>query len=1009
MDRNRTYKEFRDFFEKYYIDLYKNDILEYYKSGIFCDISSRVKEVDGANYDDWINSLKELFESNLSSEYQVIPNGLYNYDDENEINKLYDTILKKVEKGIKTVFYIPSLKRFSNDQKEELKKIFNIGKEKERWACANVFSEFEKEVFDETFNNGRILFSNIEAKSAVEGTDKKLNDSRFSLGVDDLESYNPKRELEDIKTIIMTISQYNVWWVNDSHKYMDELYSISKDNFNLDNYQFDINAISDYSEQLELVKSDIDMMLYILEFYGDLDQLIKEENGVINYLNKYLPEKGKVDAITVDGLKEYIKSLDISQSNDVEDMLRISRIISNKLAHGYLKNYLKNYISTGVNIEIKHNVNSEIDKIVESVCYDLITLVKPENDEPVDYFFDELKKYFIDTFRSDIMYELVDDNGEIETILNKENDALTETINVFSNCYSKLREAENLEETLQESLEETLQKCTEVILNPSKEQLEKCSFLENLVNDKEREMLESPNSNTFDKTKTVNAIFERLKDKEKEKLKEFCDVESLRKNANIIKDSEELKRKYKKEIIIPFKKSILISKLICEILENAGLQNNEISWKTILEEDSLEGYKINNGEAIKYLQKNKEIFLSQILDSDKGLISDIIDNCIKQNKINNLNGAKIGSRNKWKKGIREFVEGVDRIAIINSANIEEYYLKITERIIEYLDEYRDLIINEFNDKEMESCFKEFFEKIVEDDDEQIKDSKENLLNDTDVKKKRIIKEFKELYQEVEDSGIFKNTKRLFQGAILQYSLTDSIYRIKNQITQVMLGFAANNDKKYFIEGKAPSKAELGIFNIYMDNIPQTNSCHCKWWEVKIDDTIKVQPREKGVEDLYQGNSDGLSLNTYMPWPRLTEEQIEGFKELLNVIEKVEKDEQIEEQTAYQATTYDELKKLKTDNPNSFKALKIRTMLGSGINYYREYCKSNTVEKAGNEEFVTTFFHDQKSGAYSVRAMLDNERFMEELSYVGIIRESMRFINVLPKDKSSDEKQDDKSL
>ena len=195
----------------------------------------------------------------------------------------------------------------------------------------------------------------------------------------------------------------------------------------------------------------------------------------------------------------------------------------------------------------------------------------------------------------------------------------------------------------------------------------------------------------------------------------------------------------------------------------------------------------------------------------------------------------------------------------------------------------------------------------------------------------------------------------------------------------------------------------------MDNIPQTNSCHCKWWEVDIDNTIKMQPREEDVEGLYQGNPDGLSLNTYMPWPRLTEEQIEGFKELLNVIEKVEKDEQIEEQTDYQATTYDELKKLKTDNPNSFKALKIRTMLGSGINFYREYCKSNTVEKAGNEESVITFFHDQKSGAYFVEEMLSDERFMNGLSYVERVRESMRFINVLPKDKSSDEKQDDKSL
>ena len=231
MDRNRTYNEFRDFFEKYYIDLYKNDILEYYKSGIFCDISPRIKEVDGANYDDWINSLKELFESNLKSEYQVIPNGLYNYDDENEINKLYDIILKKAEKeGIKTVFYIPSLKSFSNDQKEVLKKIFNIGEENKRWACANVLSEFEKEVFDKTFNNARAFNSNIKAMSAVEGIDKNLNDSRFSSSVDDFASYI--RELEDIKTIIMTISQYNVWWVNDSHKYMDELYSISKDNFN---------------------------------------------------------------------------------------------------------------------------------------------------------------------------------------------------------------------------------------------------------------------------------------------------------------------------------------------------------------------------------------------------------------------------------------------------------------------------------------------------------------------------------------------------------------------------------------------------------------------------------------------------------------------------------------------------------------------------------------------------------------------------------------------------------
>ena len=171
----------------------------------------------------------------------------------------------------------------------------------------------------------------------------------------------------------------------------------------------------------------------------------------------------------------------------------------------------------------------------------------------------------------------MDDEEKIGDILNKETGKLVDTINIFSNCYSQLRNAEKLEEALQ--------KCIKVILNPSKEQLEKCSFLENLVNDKEREMLESPNSNTFDKTKTVNAIFERLKNKENENLNKFCDFKLLKQWNEIIRRNNKLKNDYKKDIIKPLKKAVIASKLMCEILENAGLQNNEISLKKILAED----------------------------------------------------------------------------------------------------------------------------------------------------------------------------------------------------------------------------------------------------------------------------------------------------------------------------------------------------------------------------------------------------------------------------------------
>ena len=125
MKRRKTYNKFRDFFGKYYIDLYKNDILEYYKKGIFCDISSRVKELDGANYDDWINSLKEIFEKDFSHWIQLIPDGLYSYDDENkdEINKLYDTILNKANIGIRILFDTTSLENYTDEQKEIMRQI----------------------------------------------------------------------------------------------------------------------------------------------------------------------------------------------------------------------------------------------------------------------------------------------------------------------------------------------------------------------------------------------------------------------------------------------------------------------------------------------------------------------------------------------------------------------------------------------------------------------------------------------------------------------------------------------------------------------------------------------------------------------------------------------------------------------------------------------------------------------------------------------------------------------
>ncbi len=946
MENNKSMKEY---IEKNYIELYKREILGYYKKGTFCDISDRIKDIDNDESDNWINELKEIFENDFDHPCQIIPTGLFNLEDEKERNKLYDTILEKAKKGIKLGFYSPNLEVFSKEQQEKLKKIFEVELLKNifkmdienRWIYSNL--KYEHGILDDIFDKDM----KIKAFEAIDTSynyndlyQDHRNDSKVSSNADDLflESRIVFQCFKQMHIQRMFTMQLDVWLQKTSSKYMDELSLSLLNNVLLGNNEFDIKSINEHSEELDFVKQDINMMLYVLEVFGDLSKLISAENEVISYVNKYLPENGKVNLIIEDELYDYIEKLDISQINDVEDMIRIKRIISNKLAHGYLDKYIYNYLLAGLDIEKK---------------------------DGTDVFFTKIQKSFVNEVMSMICNELIEDEEKIEEILNKESELLANKINNFSAFYSKLKNEEKLEEKLNEKIGDSLQECINIFLNPTQNQSKKCAFLKTIVNANEKQVLESQDFNILHKIKVVNSILKKLTDDEKDSLKEFLDISQLlvlpKEYNDVIKGKNNLKDSFKKEIIIPLKKCVLTAKLMCNILDNIGDQTHKNNVDEILDKDVIENQNIDNSVVVQYLKNNKDTFLRSILVEDKNIIRQDIEKLLRSNNVlDELAILKKENKEKFLKNLKQFAQGADGIEILKADSVEKYCLEIIKRIKEDIDRYRKLIDKETKDSESKSrsSFYEIFQKMLEDADEL-------PIDYIETRKKRIIIDFSALFAEVRKSNLFRDCGSMFDEVIHQYSLVENMFQIKNQSTQTMLAIAVNNGSKYYIEGKEPTIEETGFFDIYMNNVPQTNSCHCKWWEVDIDDKTKksIHSRVDVLEELYRAKPGELSLNTYIPWPRLTEEQIEGFKDLLYVVENVEQEQEIEEPTDYQATTYDELKKLKIDSPNSFKALKIRTMLGAGIEFYRQYslnkcCDSNTVEKARKENFDRAISYDE---------------------------------------------------
>ena len=947
---SEKYNAIKEYIEKNYIELYKREILGYYKKGVYSDISNRIKDIDNDGYDNWINELKEIFENDFKHSCQIIPTGLYNLEDKKERNKLYDTILEKAKKGIKLGFYSPNLEVFSKEQQEKLKKIFEVELLKNifkmdienRWIYSNL--KYEHDLLDDIFDKDM----KIKAFEAID-TSYNYNDLYQDHGDDSKVSSNADDLLRESKIVLQRFkqmhiqriftTQLDVWLQNASSKYMDELSLSLLNNLLLDSNEFDMELINEHNEELEFVKQDINMMLYVLEVFGDLSKLISDENEVIGYVNKYLPENGKVNLITEDELYDYIKKLDISQINDVEDMIRIKRIISNKLAHGYLDKYIYNYLLAGIDIEKK---------------------------DSTDVFFINIQKNFVNEVMSLIGDEIIDDVENIEEVLNKESEVLANKIYKFSRYYSKLKNVEKLEEKLNEKLGDDLQKCINIFVNPTKNQLKKCAFLKTIVNANEKQVLESQDFNILHKIKVVNSILKKLKDDEKDSLKEFLDISQLlvlpKEYNDVINGKKNLKDKFKNEIIIPLKKCVLTAKLMCDILDNTGEQTYKNNVDEILDKDVIEYGDIKNSDVVNFLKNNKDTFLESILDEDKKIIRQDIEKLLRSNNVmNDLVILKKTSEEELNENLKQFAQGADGIEILKADSVEKYCLEIIKRIKEDIDRYRKLIDKETKDSERESesksrsSFYEIFQKML-------KDADELPIDCIETRKKRIIIDFSDLFVEVRKSNLFRDCASMFDEVIHQYSLVENMFQIKNKSTQLMLAIAGNNDLKYFIEGKKPTIEETGFFDIYTNNIPQTNSCHCKWWEVDLNNEIKIPPRVEELEELYKAKPGELSLNTYIPWPRLTEEQIKGFEELLEIVKKVEQGQAFEKPTDYQATTYDELKKLKIDSPNSFKALKIRTMLGAGINRYKEYydailINSNTVEKAMKTGFDKNISYD----------------------------------------------------
>lgn len=347
--------------------------------------------------------------------------------------------------------------------------------------------------------------------------------------------------------------------------------------------------------------------------------------------------------------------------------------------------------------------------------------------------------------------------------------------------------------------------------------------------------------------------------------------------------------------------------------------------------------------------------ISIVVSSERNIGT--ILHCIEKKKIDNILGMS-----QIKKELDKIIEKKDKcfeaceFKII--APIQKYWKKF-DGILEDVGKngggltmsFTDMVRSLLNQKEIE------VDSIVNFTNKKLMPEEKREF----VKKiQDFINELKETINIIKNEYCSEKFDTKFLRMIEQLEFLQALYGIKQYYTNIFLR-NLSSQKNILIE-KAPEQSEerqRGAIDLFFDGEQQIFGGHYKETDISIEseEIVSLSEINAEVSNLLNSNDNNF-LKTYILRRRLTEEQIKGFQELAKTVIYIEYILSVNEETKIrmenvlknkfgldvenmaeeELVQFNELKSLKEDinNYNRYTALKIRILLGAGLDVYKVF-------------------------------------------------------------------------
>lgn len=918
----------------------KMKLLEEYSNGRFFDIPAGLFDVSQKDDREVIKILQHKFE-NSSEIPTFIPENLYDPNNLIDTHRLRSIMEKNgvyVSLDLDELFLLP----YNSAQKRQ---IFDLAKTNISSKSINkhryVYIRNEKERIEEN------ALKTIKAGYMSEGKDKISNQGKQGVYERRLYIY-----LMDVFHGVSSISGNDIEDLLNKLESLDELYVgnriLVQKNF-LRKRDESIRKISDSAKKVsDNEKDTLFSIMDILKECGALEELIKKENELVAYLNKFLPEKSKLESFDEKDLEREIKELDANQLGDLEILLLHNRHFANKIAHIYedymFTNVFVNAISSD---EIFGNTTRNIPSIKEKNI--------------LEHF------RYVDQFISKNFYTM--DTAKRERLKNA---FVRDTLKLSSEYLEKKALLEDNKENVLRRMKIAL------ILNPSKYEIDNFKSLINIeerITSQEFNALRSKSGTNEELDEIIKKV---LRDDESKVLLhiEKNKYNKTRDEANSIKNKiTEVADK-----IIEDKITITIANQI--IRDIAISKRKNIDFKNVIHDinlsinDVIAFYGLTQKEVLSELCMRKESVLNKLPQDVRKLppkhnkLKEELRKVTLAKKERILVECEFGTQDEKEaekflekmmnihNGLKDAREDIIKLCdrpIIKGYDEKARYCKaITNQFKMILDDYYDYMTKEIELGRRDN-FPSAFEVITlllnktsKQDSYTKRDKKDiDILNE--LKQIRIERNFtqvsfvelvKEFEKDVTKDGVIKNVYDVFSIMAGQVDLDKCLFNIKHKATTELL-HVAQNDPDIFIEGNLPTEYQTGLINVLIDGGYQKNSCHNKYAELpdllaEIGDVVE---EPKVMEDYYkQEEKNKYPLNTYIYQSPLSDMQREGFQTVAKIIGSIEGKYEFGENELNEEghAILRSLKTLKEDSPMQYGSLTPRFLLGAGIDYYRSY-------------------------------------------------------------------------